>query len=134
MRMEMLKSKLFRAAVTDANVDYEGSLGIDSALMEAVGLYPYEKILVADLSNGERFETYAMEEPAGSRRIVLNGGSALKGKVGDRVIIMSFAYIEENVVRDGRYVPRILRLNERNMPVDDDGRKLSSQQLASMNQ
>ena len=116
MNVEMLKSKLHRACITHAHVDYEGSLGIDAELMEAVGLYPYEKVLVANISNGNRLETYAISEPFGSRHIVLNGAAARLGSVGDRVIIMSFCHLCEADVRDGRHRPRVLRLDEHNEP------------------
>ena len=117
MNVKMLKSKLHQACVTHADVDYEGSLGIDVELMEAVGLYPYEKVLVANINNGSRLESYVIAEPFGSRRIVLNGAAARLGSVGDRVIIMSFCSVVESVVREGRYRPRVIRLDERNEPV-----------------
>ena len=117
MKIEILKSKLHQACVTDANVAYEGSLGIDIELMEAVGLYPYEKILVGNANNGQRFETYAIAEPFGSRQIVLNGATARLGCVGDRIIIMSFCWLNEADVREGRHRPRILRLDEHNEPL-----------------
>ncbi len=117
MKIEMLKSKLHRACVTHADVDYEGSLGIDAELMEAVGLYPHEKVLVSNIGNGHRFETYAIAEPVGSRRIVLNGAAARLGDVGDRIIIMSFCWVDEAEVRQGKHRARILRLDERNVPV-----------------
>ena len=84
MIISLLKSKLLRAEITDRALHYEGSLAIDSALMEAVGLLPYEKILVANIANGERFETYAIEAPKGSHLISLNGAAAHKGEIGDR--------------------------------------------------
>jgi len=115
-KIEMLKSKLHKARVTDGDVDYEGSLGIDSELMEAVGFYPYEKILVANINNGARFETYVIPMPYGSRQMVVNGAAARLAAVNDRIIIMSFAWVEESEVRDGRYRPRVLRLTERNEP------------------
>lgn len=118
MNVQMLKSKLHQACVTDGNVDYEGSLGIDVELMDAVGLFPYEKILVANLENGNRFETYAIEEAAGSRRIVINGAAAHLGSTGDRIIIMSFCSVPEAEVRAGRFHPKAIRLNEFNEPVE----------------
>ncbi len=117
MKLEMLKSKLHQACVTDANAEYEGSLGIDVELMEAVGLHPYEKVLLANITNGSRLETYVISEPFGSRRIVPNGAAARLASVGDRVIIMSFCLVDESDVREGRYRPRILRLDENNDPV-----------------
>src|SRR3990167_6876991 len=72
MKIEILRAKLHQACITQADVDYEGSLGIDIELMEAVGMYPYEKVLVANINNGSRLETYAIPEPFGSRRVVLH--------------------------------------------------------------
>lgn len=90
----LLSSKIHRATVTDASLDYEGSLAIDADLLAAAGLAEYEKILVGNLSNGQRFETYAIAAPAGSRTISLNGATAHRGKIGDRLTIMAFALIE----------------------------------------
>ncbi len=121
MKVEVLRAKLHQACVTDADVNYEGSLGIDAELMEAVGLYPYEKVLVANMANGNRLETYVIRESAGSRRIVLNGAAAKLGAVGDRVIIMSFCWVEEAELRSGRYRPRVIRLDASNEPVASCG-------------
>jgi len=118
MNLEILKSKLHQACVTDANVMYEGSMGIDRELMEAVGLYRYEKILVSNMNNGSRLETYVIPEPFGSRRIVLNGAAARLGAAGDRVIIMSFCTVDESEVREGSYKPSVIRLDKNNDPVD----------------
>ncbi len=117
MILKMLKSKLHQACVTDADVNYEGSFGIDSELMDTVGLYPYEKVLIANINNGSRLETYVIPEPFGSKRMVLNGAAARWGTVGDRVIIMSFCDVEEAIVRQGKHQPRVIRLNESNEPV-----------------
>ncbi|MGB0715011.1 MAG: aspartate 1-decarboxylase [Phycisphaerae bacterium] len=116
MNLEMLKSKLHQACITDSNVMYEGSLGIDSALMERVGLHHYEKILVSNINNGARFETYVIPEAPGSGKIVLNGAAARLGAVGDRVIIMAFAFIDEAEVREKRFKPNVIRLDENNVP------------------
>jgi aspartate 1-decarboxylase len=99
MQIEILKSKIHRARVTAAHLNYEGSLSIDRDLMDRVGLRPYERILCGNLSNGERFETYAIPAPRGSHAIVLNGATAHLGKVGDRLIIMSFAVVEERAAK-----------------------------------
>ena len=115
MIISLLKSKLLRAEITDRALHYEGSLAIDSALMEAVGLLPYEKILVANIANGERFETYAIEAPKGSHLISLNGEAAHKGKIGDRVVIMSFAQIDAKEAKDWK--PKVLVLSEKNRQV-----------------
>ena len=91
MEVTILKSKILRAIVTSAHRDYEGSLAIDCDLMERTGILPYEKILVGNIDNGNRFETYAIPAPSGSQTISLNGAVAHLGKIGDRVVIMSFA-------------------------------------------
>ena len=117
MELQMLKSKLHQACVTHADVAYEGSLGIDTELMDLVELHPYEKVLVANLNNGSRLETYVIPAPRGSRRIVLNGAAARLGAAGDRVIIMSFCQVSEADVRTGKYHPNVVRLDEHNEPV-----------------
>src|ERR1700757_1075090 len=118
MEVTLLKSKIHRATVTGASLDYEGSLTISADLADLVGLIHYEKILVANLSNGERFETYAIYGPARRGIIELNGATAHLGKIGDRVTIMSFARVmrEEAVL----HRPRILVLNEKNKVVRYD--------------
>ena len=118
MELTLLKSKIHRAAVTGASVDYEGSLTISSDLAELVGLLEYEKILVGNLANGERFETYAIYGTPHRGIIELNGATAHLGKIGDRVTIMSFARYtpEEAAVHQ----PRIVLLDEKNKIVRYD--------------
>lgn len=116
MTIDLLKSKLHRATVTDACLDYEGSLGIDSNLMEKTGLRPYEKILVGNITNGHRFETYAIPEKPGTGAIVLNGAVAHLGKVGDLLVIMAFAHVEESEA--DVWKPSVVVLGEGNRPVD----------------
>ncbi|MCO6438795.1 MAG: aspartate 1-decarboxylase [Phycisphaerae bacterium] len=132
MQIEMLKSKLHQACITHADVNYEGSFGIDTELMEAVGLYPYEKLLIANINNGARYETYAIPEPFGSRRMVARGAAARLGCVGDRIIIMSFCMVEESQVRSGKFRPRALRLDENNDPVSDLTPLPTADEIASM--
>ena len=91
MTIQLLKSKLHRIKVTEACLDYEGSLTLDPDDMEAVGLVPYERILCADVENGNRFETYAIAGKRGSHVCCLNGAAAHKGTIGDRLIVMAFA-------------------------------------------
>ena len=117
MQITLLKSKLLRAEVTDRALHYEGSLAIDSALMEQIGLLPYEKILVGNIANGERFETYAIEAPKGSHAICLNGAAAHKGEVGDLLVIMSFAQMTSDEADD--WSPRGIRLADGNRRVLD---------------
>ena len=91
MVVTLLKSKLHRIRVTEACLDYVGSLTVDEDMMDAVGLFKNEKILCADVENGNRFETYVIPGPRGSKVCCLNGAAAHKGKVGDRLIVMAFA-------------------------------------------
>ena len=95
MTVTLLKSKLHRIRVTEANLDYEGSLTLDPDDMEAVGIVQYEKILCADVENGNRFETYAIAGRRGSHVCCLNGAAAHQGRVGDRLIVMAFAQMDE---------------------------------------
>jgi len=118
MQLILLKSKIHRATVTGASLDYEGSLTVSADLAQLVGLIPHEKILVANLSNGERFETYAIYGPARQGIIELNGATAHLGKIGDRVTIMSFARVTPEEASVHR--PRILVLNEKNAVVRYD--------------
>jgi len=119
MQVQVLKSKIHRACVTGCAPNYEGSLSIDLDLMEQVGLLPYERVLCGNLANGERFETYAIPAPRGSRAIVLNGAAALLGKVGDRLIIMSFASVDEAIAK--KWKPRCIALDEKNAVVKRPG-------------
>ena len=91
MLLTLLKAKLHRIKVTEACLDYEGSLTLDPDDMEAVGILSYEKILCADVQNGNRFETYAISGKRGSHVCCLNGAAAHQGKVGDLLIVMAFA-------------------------------------------
>ena len=95
MEIEILKAKLHRIRVTEACLDYVGSLTLDPDDMEAVGILPYEKILCANVENGCRFETYAIAGARGSGVCCLNGAAARLGKVGDRLIVMAFARMSE---------------------------------------
>src|SRR5258708_39431966 len=94
MRLTVLKSKLHLATVTRSDLNYHGSLTIDPVLMEAVGIYPYEAILVSNNSTGQRAQTYALPGTPGAGQIELNGAMARLGAVGDRVIVMVFAELE----------------------------------------
>src|SRR5437868_10893283 len=94
MLVHLLKSKIHRARVTGANLEYEGSMSIDRDLMDKAGLLPYERILCSNMANGARFETYAIPDERGSGQIVLNGAAAHLGRAGDRLTIMSFTQID----------------------------------------
>ncbi|MEI7838050.1 MAG: aspartate 1-decarboxylase [Planctomycetota bacterium] len=93
MLLKMLKSKIHRATITEAKIDYVGSVTIDLTLIEASGLQAGEGVLVADMTDGARFETYVVEAPAGSGTICINGAAARLVTVGDEVIIMAFGYV-----------------------------------------
>jgi len=112
MFLSLLKSKLHHVRVTGAELDYEGSLSLDRGLMDAVGLLPNEKLLVANLENGRRFETYAIEAPAGSGVCRLNGATAHLGKIGDRLIVMSFCLLAPGEA--ATHTPRVIRLDAKN--------------------
>jgi aspartate 1-decarboxylase len=117
---KFLKSKLHMARVTDANIRYEGSITIDEDLMDMAGIEPFEFVMVSNLNNGERFETYAIPGRRGGGDVCLNGATARKGLVGDRVIIFSLAYLAAGEVPGHR--PKIIILSEDNRPVKK-GRK-----------
>lgn len=112
MYSTLLKAKLHGARVTSADLDYEGSLTIDRDLMDYVRILPYEKILVANLENGNRFETYAISGKRGSGVICLNGATAHLGKPGDRLTIFTFGLFPTE--QASSHHPRVVRLDEHN--------------------
>jgi len=115
MVREVLKAKIHRATVTGANVDYEGSIMIDENLLKAADILPYEKVLVINLSNGSRVETYAILGPAGSGTVSVNGGAALFSKVGDKIIVMNFCLLDSKEL--ALHKPRIVLVDEKNRPM-----------------
>ena len=119
MLLTLLKAKLHKATVTDASVDYEGSLTIAEDLAHLVGFLPYEKILVSNMGNGNRFETYVIYGPKGSGAIELNGATAHLGKIGDRLTIMSFAQVD--ATEAGQRIPAVALLDEKNAVVRTSG-------------
>lgn len=112
MERIMFKSKIHRATITQAELHYEGSLTIDTDLMEAADLLPYEKVAIVNINNGERLETYIIPGERGSKTICLNGAAARKGVVGDRIIIISYANMSDEEAR--LYKPTIVLVNENN--------------------
>ncbi len=112
MTVTMLKSKIHRAAVTEADIDYIGSVTVDSLLLDAAGILEYEKVLVADVDNGARLETYTIAGAPGSGIICLNGAAAWHFNVGDKVIIMAFADMTEQEARAHR--PKVVFVDEEN--------------------
>ena len=112
MFVKILKSKLHRARVTESKLHYPGSIGIDSALMEAAGILPYESVLIADLNNGNRLETYVVPAEAGSGKISILGAAAQLIEPKDIVIIMSFAFLTPDEARE--FKPKVAVLDENN--------------------
>jgi aspartate 1-decarboxylase len=108
----MLKSKIHRATVTEADINYEGSITIDTELMEAANILPYEKVQVLDIDNGSRLETYAIDGEAGSRVICINGAAARLVHPGDKVIILTYHDVPEEEARD--YHPLVVNVDEKN--------------------
>ena len=116
MRLKILKGKLHLATVTRADLHYHGSLTIDPVLMDAVGIHPYEAILVSNVATGLRAETYALPGTPGSGQIELNGAMARIGAVGDRVIVMAFADFTPAELEG--HQPKVVVLDPRNQIVE----------------
>ena len=112
MMLTMLKGKIHRATVKQAEVDYIGSITIDSELMEAAGILEYEKVQVADVNNGRRLETYVIADEPGSGMICLNGAAAHYVEVGDKVIIMCYAQVDEREAAQMK--PRVVFVDDDN--------------------
>jgi aspartate 1-decarboxylase len=108
----LLKSKLHRATVTEANVDYSGSLTLDAELLRAADLLPYEQVHVVDVTNGARVVTYCVEGPGGSGTVCVNGAAARRIAVGDQVIILSYAHVSPSELSG--FAPTIVLLDARN--------------------
>jgi len=108
----MLKAKIHKATVTNSNLHYEGSLTVDEDLLTAAGIKPYEQVMVGNLSNGERFETYVIPGKKGSGIICLNGPTARKGMIGDEIIIFSYGYFKEEEIKD--FSPKIIKVDKNN--------------------
>lgn len=112
MLRSFLRSKIHRATVTQSELEYEGSLTLDTDLMAAAGILPYEEVVISNLNNGERFSTYVIEGEKGSGTVCLNGPTARKGAVGDRIIIFSYGLLTPEEVPDHR--PVIVMVDPKN--------------------
>ncbi|MDY6942703.1 MAG: aspartate 1-decarboxylase [Pseudomonadota bacterium] len=112
MHVTLLKAKLHRACVTHAELEYEGSCAIDGSLLDAAGILEYEQIQIYNVTNGERFTTYAIRAEDGSQIISVNGAAAHKANVGDRVIICAYTGLDASEA--SRHKPKLVYLNERN--------------------
>jgi aspartate 1-decarboxylase len=116
MLRRMCRAKIHRATVTASRLDYEGSIEIDETLMKAAGLLEYEVVLVANIANGARFETYVIKGPADSGVIGLNGAAAHLGKPGNKLIIMSNGWMTEAKAR--KMKPRFIQVDHKNRVYD----------------
>lgn len=112
MQINMLKSKIHRATVMQSELDYVGSITIDEELMEAAGIYEYEKVQIADVDNGNRFETYVIAGEKGSGMICLNGAAAHMVSLGDKVIIMSYVQMTPEEIKDNK--PKVVFVDDDN--------------------
>lgn len=113
MQISLLRAKVHRAEITDANLFYEGSLTLDAELMEAAGLFEYEKVHVVNVNNGARLETYLIQGKRGSREVCLNGAAARLGHRGDKVIIITYAQMTLEEAKT--FQPKIVLLGEGNV-------------------
>lgn len=112
--LTVMKAKIHRAVVTGADLDYEGSIAIDRVLLDQAGILPYEQVHVYDINNGERFITYAIEAPAESGVVCVNGAAARLVMPGDRVIIVSFAQMLKSDAE--QYKPKVVLIRDDNRP------------------
>ncbi|WP_077369121.1 aspartate 1-decarboxylase [Anaerosalibacter sp. Marseille-P3206] len=112
MQITMLKSKIHRATVTDANLDYVGSITIDEKLMKEANLFENEKVQIVNINNGERFETYVIKGPSGKGDICLNGAAARLVQPKDKIIIMSYCIIDESEAKN--FSPKVVFVDENN--------------------
>jgi aspartate 1-decarboxylase len=115
MQITVLKSKIHRATVTGADLNYEGSISIDKDLLNAAGIMTYEMVQVVNLNNGARFETYVIEGKAGTGEVMLNGPAARLGQVGDLIIIIAYATIYKEEAE--KFQPTIIMVDSNNKPV-----------------
>ena len=115
MTIQMLKGKIHRAVVVQAELDYVGSITVDPELMEAAGILEYEKVQIVDIENGSRFETYTIAGEPGSGMICLNGAAARCVQKGDHIIIMAYCQLDDKEVK--QHKPKVVFVNEQNQIV-----------------
>ena len=125
MYIEVLKSKLHCAKVTEANLNYMGSITIDEDLLDAANMIAGEKVQIVNNNNGERFETYIIKGERGSGCICLNGAAARKTQVGDTVIIIAYALLDEKEAK--KLVPKVVMVDQNNHIISDIGREKEKQ-------
>ncbi len=115
MQLTLLKAKIHRATVTQADLNYEGSISIDSSLLDEAGILVHEKVDVLNINNGERFTTYTLPAAKGSGEIKVNGAAARKVHIGDKMIIISYASMNEEEAK--KFQPKVVLLDENNSPI-----------------
>ena len=115
MLLTLLKAKIHRATVTQCDLNYEGSISVDAALLERSGILPHEQVDVLNINNGERFTTYAIPAPAGSGTIGINGAAARLAQKVDLVIIVAYARMEEAEAKS--FTPRVVLVDSANRPL-----------------
>ncbi|MCH3950573.1 MAG: aspartate 1-decarboxylase [Acidaminococcus sp.] len=125
MLYTMFHGKIHRAIVTEANLNYMGSITIDQDLMDAAGILPGERVQIVNNNNGERLETYTIAGKRGSGMICLNGAAARKAQIGDMVIIIAYAQMDEKEARS--FVPKVVMVDEHNRIISDIGREKAGQ-------
>ena len=130
MNLRMFKSKIHRATVTHADLDYEGSVTIDADLLEASGILPHEEIHIWNVTNGSRLTTYALKGPAGSGVICTNGAAAHLTKPGDLVILATFAEMTQEEARN--FEPTVVRVDEKNRVLADASPEVAGPVLHSV--
>ena len=115
MQITILKSKIHRATITGADLNYEGSISIDKKLLEAANIMPYELVQVVNINNGQRFETYAIDDEPGGGQIKLNGAAARLGHVGDTIIILCYATMSSDEAK--KFKPSIVKVDSKNTQI-----------------
>jgi len=126
MRRRMMKSKIHRATVTDANLNYVGSVTIDTDLMAAADLLEWEQVAIVDIDNGNRFETYVIPGEAGSGAMCLNGAAARLVHPGDRIIVISYADYDQSELEDG-FEPSVVHVDRTNRIITEELAQLQVQ-------
>lgn len=112
MLIEFCKSKIAHATITEANLHYEGSISVDEDLLKTVDIIPGEKVQILNINNGNRFDTYAIKAPAGSKQICLNGPAARLGLVGDKIMVLSYGLVDQEEARSLK--TKIIHLDDSN--------------------
>lgn len=120
MLIEFLFSKIHRATVTDANLNYVGSITIDETLLKAANLKEWQKVEILNINNGERFQTYIIKGKAGSGQVCINGAAARKAQIGDKIIVVSYALLDEN--EQIGFEPTVVMVDENNRIVERENK------------